>query len=238
MRSHLCSLAVLGLGFAVALRADEPTPNSTLNPGGREPAAPATPPTAPTPNSTLNPGGKAPPSAAPKPTPPLPALTPLPALPASALTTGVAQLSLGGDWQLTGTDPQGNAKIHIPGRVPGMVHPDLLRAGLIKDPFYRDQAKECQWVETWSWTYARDFDLPAGFPRDWGRAPLRTDSTPTPRSRSTDRKWDGRTTCSSPSSSRSASIFSRDTTTSRWPSAPSPRRWKASRTRRSARSST
>jgi beta-mannosidase len=58
-----------------------------------------------------------------------------------------------------------------------MVHPDLLRAGLIKDPFWGDQAKDCQWVEDWEWIYARDFGVPAGFPLDW--AVLRFDGLDT-----------------------------------------------------------
>ena len=120
------------------------------------------------PNSTLNPTTVAAlPPMAPQKSPPVPPLLPLDNLPASAATPGLRSLSLDGDWELTGTNPEGEKKIRIPGRVPGMVHPDLLRAGLIKDPFWRFQANDCQWVEDWDWTYARDFTVPEGFPTDW-----------------------------------------------------------------------
>ena len=73
-------------------------------------------------------------------------------------------LSLNGDWQLTGLDPEGRRPPHrLAAAVPGQVHADLLRAGLIPDPFHRDQATRCQWVETWRWRYVRDFCVP----RDW-----------------------------------------------------------------------
>jgi beta-mannosidase len=96
--------------------------------------------------------------------PPIPPLKPLDRLPASAATSGLQTISLNGNWDLTGIDPTGGKNIHIPGRVPGMVHPDLLRAGLIKDPFWRFQANDCQWVENWQWIYSRDFTLPKHFP--------------------------------------------------------------------------
>ena len=31
----------------------------------------------------------------------------------------------------------------------------------------RDQADDCQWVEDWDWTYARDFIVPDDFDTDW-----------------------------------------------------------------------
>jgi len=51
--------------------------------------------------------------------------------------------------------------------VPGHVHPALQAAGRIPDPFWRDQADQCQWVERWCWEYSRSFDLPAGFDPAW-----------------------------------------------------------------------
>ncbi len=79
----------------------------------------------------------------------------------------IPAMSLNGDWRLTGTAPDGNQTISLTGRVPGNVHPDLLREGHIPDPFWRDQAEECQWVEQWSWVYEREFSLPADFRREW-----------------------------------------------------------------------
>ena len=42
-------------------------------------------------------------------------------------------------------------------RVPGHVHDDLLRHGLIEDPFYRMNEKECQWVDLEDWSYRCSF---------------------------------------------------------------------------------
>ena len=71
---------------------------------------------------------------------------------------GAEQISLDGDWQLVGLGPDGTTHA-LPGRVPGNVHPDLQRAGLIADPFWRMQADDCQWVEGWEWRYAREFTV-------------------------------------------------------------------------------
>ena len=139
------SAALLAGGPGGALAADPPAPNSTLNP---------------TTLAALLPMAE-------QPSPPIPPLLPLDNLPASAPTTGLQTLPLNGDWELTGTNPAGEKAIHTAGCVPGMVHPDLLRAGLIKDPFWRLQANDCQWIEDWEWTYARDFTLPEGFPTGW-----------------------------------------------------------------------
>jgi len=89
----------------------------------------------------------------------------------------IPAMSLNGDWRLTGTAPDGNQTISLTGRVPGNVHPDLLREGHIRDPFQRDQAVECQWVEQWSWVYEREFSLPADFRPEW--AVLRFDGLDT-----------------------------------------------------------
>jgi beta-mannosidase len=42
--------------------------------------------------------------------------------------------------------------------VPGTVHTDLMAAGLIKDPFYRLNEKEVQWVDKKDWEYETVFD--------------------------------------------------------------------------------
>ena len=46
-------------------------------------------------------------------------------------------------------------------RVPGSVHTDLLAAGLIEDPFYRDNERKLQWVGKTDWEYRTAFDAPA-----------------------------------------------------------------------------
>ncbi|MCA1618232.1 MAG: glycoside hydrolase family 2 protein [Acidobacteria bacterium] len=45
--------------------------------------------------------------------------------------------------------------------VPGSVHTDLLAAGLIEDPFYRDNEPKLQWVGRTDWEYRTGFDAPA-----------------------------------------------------------------------------
>jgi beta-mannosidase len=49
----------------------------------------------------------------------------------------------------------------IPARVPGCVHTDLLAAGKIDDPFYRDNEAGLQWISEADWVYSRTFDVPA-----------------------------------------------------------------------------
>lgn len=68
----------------------------------------------------------------------------------------LSTLSLGGSWQLTSLDGTHSA----PGTVPGCVHTDLLSAGLIPDPWYRDNEKAISWVAGKDWVYERDLELP------------------------------------------------------------------------------
>lgn len=76
-------------------------------------------------------------------------------------------LSLDGVWSLTGTDPDSGRTLTLPGNVPGHVHPDLVAAGHLPDPFWRDNADACQWVERWDWRYEREFNVPDDMPLDW-----------------------------------------------------------------------
>ncbi len=46
-----------------------------------------------------------------------------------------------------------------PAKVPGCVHTDLLDHELIPDPYYRDNEKLVQWVETEDWQYKTTFDV-------------------------------------------------------------------------------
>ncbi len=55
---------------------------------------------------------------------------------------------------------KGTAK-WFPAKVPGTVHTDLLRAGLMDDPFYRDNESKVQWVGKTDWEYQTRFSLPA-----------------------------------------------------------------------------
>jgi beta-mannosidase len=65
------------------------------------------------------------------------------------------RLSLNGDWKVSGTNVDS-----IPATVPGCIHTDLLAAGKIPDPFYRDNENVVQWVGKSDWTYQRNFDVP------------------------------------------------------------------------------
>jgi len=67
------------------------------------------------------------------------------------------QIDLDGEWALR----QAGSTETIPATVPGCVHTDLLAAGRIEDPFYRDNELHVQWVSEKAWIYMRQFDLPA-----------------------------------------------------------------------------
>ena len=51
----------------------------------------------------------------------------------------------------------------MPAEVPGCVHTDLVRNGLIPDPFYETNEKNLQWIDKKDWEYETVFDAPAGF---------------------------------------------------------------------------
>ena len=79
-------------------------------------------------------------------------------------------VDLNGKWTLH----QAGRKTLCPATVPGCVHTDLLAAGRIENPFYRDNEAALQWIGRTDWIYSRTFDardLP-DFPRvrlvcDW-----------------------------------------------------------------------
>ena len=66
------------------------------------------------------------------------------------------RLNLNGDWRVR----QAGKDDWLPAKVPGCVHTDLLAAGKIPDPFYRDNEKAVQWVGESDWIYRRSFDVP------------------------------------------------------------------------------
>jgi len=85
-------------------------------------------------------------------------------------------LDLGGTWQLH--NAAGN--VSTTATVPGEVHTDLLRAGvLLQDPYFRYNDIEYRWVVFQDWTVTRTFaadSIPEGAQVRWRR--------PGPRSRS------------------------------------------------------
>ena len=70
---------------------------------------------------------------------------------------GVQILSLNGPWQVALT----GGSDWLPAKVPGCIHTDLLAAGKIPDPFYRDNEQAIQWVAETNWTYRRTFEVSA-----------------------------------------------------------------------------
>ncbi|MBD3239852.1 MAG: glycoside hydrolase family 2 protein [Chitinivibrionales bacterium] len=66
-------------------------------------------------------------------------------------------LSLNGTWSVT----QKRTRERIPATVPGTIHTDLLAAGKVDDPFYRDNEAKTLWVAEKDWVYSRQFRVPA-----------------------------------------------------------------------------
>ncbi|MBN1459573.1 MAG: glycoside hydrolase family 2 protein [Armatimonadetes bacterium] len=65
------------------------------------------------------------------------------------------RLDLGGEWTLQ----QAGREDLISAAVPGCVHTDLLAAGRIEDPFYRDNEDGLQWIAERDWVYRRSFQV-------------------------------------------------------------------------------
>jgi beta-mannosidase len=61
--------------------------------------------------------------------------------------------SLNGEWQVARV----GSNEWIPATVPGCIHTDLLRAGIIPDPFYGDNELKVEWVHHEDWVYKRTF---------------------------------------------------------------------------------
>ncbi len=62
-------------------------------------------------------------------------------------------------WTCHITSPDGVHDHTIPAEVPGCVHTDLLRAGVITDPFPRMEADRVQWIEDCDVTYTGTFTM-------------------------------------------------------------------------------
>lgn len=68
-------------------------------------------------------------------------------------------IDLNGAWQFKATEEE----TWMDACVPGAVHSDLIRAGRLPDPFYRDNEFKVQWVERQEWEYRRSFRADAEF---------------------------------------------------------------------------
>lgn len=62
----------------------------------------------------------------------------------------------GNDWQVC--DANSSEKSY-PATVPGDIHNDLLKAGVIEDPYYADNSKKCSWVVEKDWKYSKTFKV-------------------------------------------------------------------------------
>ncbi len=69
------------------------------------------------------------------------------------------RLNLCGQWEVR---KQGTAET-IPAAVPGCIHTDLLAAGKIDDPYYRDNEHRQMWIGETDWVYARRFTVDQQF---------------------------------------------------------------------------
>lgn len=83
-------------------------------------------------------------------------------------------ISLAGPWRLRSAD----GRTEAPATVPGCVHTDLTAAGLIGDPFYRDNVTRDARVYGEDYIYSRSFEAPEDFCRA-GRALLECDGLDT-----------------------------------------------------------
>ena len=67
------------------------------------------------------------------------------------------KIDLSGPWRVR--DNRGDYETAA--TVPGCVHTDLLNAGMIEDPYDRDNETKLQWISDRTWIYTRDFDIAA-----------------------------------------------------------------------------
>lgn len=70
--------------------------------------------------------------------------------------TPASTVQLTGHWEFKHAD----SLLWRDAAVPGNIHADLLRLGLIPDPCYGDNEKKVQWVEACGWEYRCRFDIP------------------------------------------------------------------------------
>jgi len=70
-------------------------------------------------------------------------------------SSSLTRIDLNGTWRVR----QADTDECIPATVPGCVHMDLLAAGRIEDPFYRDNEDRQLWIGETDWVYSRSFDV-------------------------------------------------------------------------------
>ncbi|CBA16702.1 glycoside hydrolase family 2 protein [Xanthomonas albilineans] len=89
------------------------------------------------------------------------------ALPALGQAAPPSSLSLQQGWQVRLAPGDASASTHpkaaqwLPAQVPGTVQTDLIAAGVVPDPFYRDNEAKIQWVGLSDWEYKTRFKADA-----------------------------------------------------------------------------
>ncbi len=73
----------------------------------------------------------------------------------TAFSAAAQTIQLDSGWQFR----QAGKAEWLPATVPGTVHLDLMKQGLLPDPFYRDNESKVQWVEKAGWDYQTEFAL-------------------------------------------------------------------------------
>jgi beta-mannosidase len=84
----------------------------------------------------------------------------------------IQQLDLNGTWKIRWSDGERGRPAHallenpdemryLAAEVPGEIHMDVWKAGLIADPYVGTNVLSARWVEELYWSYRREFDAPA-----------------------------------------------------------------------------
>ena len=92
---------------------------------------------------------------------------------ASILTSGcLAELTmeLSDGWNVKNSD----SSVSVAAAVPGCVHSDLIREGILEDPDYRFNEREYEWVALDDWTYSVQFETPTAQQAASSRASTKT----------------------------------------------------------------
>jgi beta-mannosidase len=70
-----------------------------------------------------------------------------------------ANMSLNGNWSFR----IGTNTTYYPAEVPSTIHLDLIRHGILKDPYFGANLLDAYWIETMDVYYNKTFDIPAGY---------------------------------------------------------------------------
>src|SRR5271170_169389 len=85
----------------------------------------------------------------------------LTALPLAASEPASRNLDAGWQFRAVANTDRSDVKEWHPAQVPGVVQTDLLRSGLIPDPFDRDNEFHLQWIGLADWEYQTTFQVDA-----------------------------------------------------------------------------